>query len=237
MNDLDARFGEALEALWTGRETALQNQVNAGRVDSGTRGAVTAGGHMNALEALIVELIAECGVPDIVVKTSTGVELPGYFRPEKKWDLVILSQGRLVAAIELKSQATSFGNNFNNRVEEALGNATDVWTAFREGILGTMQPFLGFIFIIADVEAVLKPVQVKEPNFPVDSKFLKTSYADRYGIFCQRLVLERLYQATCLTLSDPDDPRNYRHPESQLSFKRFASQLQGHAMGFSDPSS
>jgi hypothetical protein len=75
MNNLDTRFGEALEALWTGRKTALQNQVNAGRVDAGTRGAVTAGAHLNSLQALIVELIAECGVPDMVVKTGKGVEV------------------------------------------------------------------------------------------------------------------------------------------------------------------
>jgi hypothetical protein len=36
--------------------------------------------------------------------------------------------------MEFKSQiGPSFGNNFNNRTEEALGSATDIWAAYREG--------------------------------------------------------------------------------------------------------
>ena len=54
--------------------------------------------------------------------------LPGFFRPTKLWDLLIINQGGLVAALELKSQVgPSFGNNFNNRTEEALGTAVDLW--------------------------------------------------------------------------------------------------------------
>ena len=48
--------------------------------------------------------------------------------------------GTLLAAFEFKSQVgPSFGNNFNNRTEEALGSATDLWTAFREGAFQTSQ--------------------------------------------------------------------------------------------------
>ena len=36
------------------------------------------------------------------------------------------------AAVELKSQIGSYGNNFNNRAEESIGSAVDLWTAFRE---------------------------------------------------------------------------------------------------------
>jgi hypothetical protein len=55
------------------------------------------------------------------------VELPGWYRPEKKWDLLIVSDGKLLAGIEFKSQVGSFGNNYNNRTEEAIGSATDIW--------------------------------------------------------------------------------------------------------------
>jgi hypothetical protein len=48
------------------------------------------------------------------------VTLPGYFRPTKLWDVLVIHDKRLLAAIELKSQVgPSFGNNFNNRTEEA----------------------------------------------------------------------------------------------------------------------
>jgi type II restriction enzyme len=60
--------------------------------------------------------------------------LPGFFRPTKLWDLLVIHQGKLIAAIELKSQVgPSFGKNFNNRTEEAIGSAYDFQTAFREG--------------------------------------------------------------------------------------------------------
>lgn len=47
-----------------------------------------------------------------------------YFRPNKKWDLLVVDNNELVIAIEFKSQVgPSFGNNFNNRTEEAMGSA------------------------------------------------------------------------------------------------------------------
>ena len=65
---------------------------------------------------------------------GTQTELPGWFRAEKDWDLLVVVAKCLFAAIEFKSQVgPSFGNNFNNRTEEALGNAADLWAAFREG--------------------------------------------------------------------------------------------------------
>ena len=92
---------------------------------------------MGALEVLVVDILKEAGLEDISIKTRLGLELPGYFRPEKKWDLLVVSRMQLVCAIEFKSQVgPSFGNNFNNRTEEALGNAEDIWTAYREGLLG-----------------------------------------------------------------------------------------------------
>lgn len=71
---------------------------------------------------------------------DTDLELPGYFRPNKKWDLLVVDKNELVIAIEFKSQVgPSFGNNFNNRTEEAMGTALDIWTAYREGVFGAQQ--------------------------------------------------------------------------------------------------
>jgi hypothetical protein len=54
---------------------------------------------------------------------------PGFFRPTKHWDMLVVYRGELVAALEFKSQVgPSFGNNFNNRSEEAIGTAHDLWT-------------------------------------------------------------------------------------------------------------
>ena len=69
------------------------------------------------------------------------LQLPGFFRPTKEWDLVVVKNGHLIAAIEAKSQVgPSFGNNFNNRTEEAMGSALDIWTAFTPTLQKSRMP-------------------------------------------------------------------------------------------------
>ncbi|MGI8475034.1 MAG: PaeR7I family type II restriction endonuclease [Thermomicrobiales bacterium] len=233
MDDLQERFQQAVQQFWTGRSRAQQKQVEGGRIDAGTRGAVTAGTHMGALEVLVVDLLLEAGLERLDIKTRTGLELPGFYRPEMKWDLLVVSEGRLVTAIEFKSQVgPSFGNNYNNRVEEAIGNATDIWTAFRERRLGLSKPFLGYFFLLEDVPQVHRPVRPSQPYFPVDPIFAETSYSLRYQILCQRLMLERLYDGACLTLATNAEPTTVTHPSSELDFHQFAAKLQGHIRTF-----
>jgi hypothetical protein len=113
----------------------------------------------------------------------------------------------LLAAIEAKSQVgPSFGNNFNNRTEEAMGSALDLWTAYRErAYLASPQPFLGYFFMLEDCDASNRPVRVKEPHFKVSTEFGGASYMRRYEIFCRKLVLERHYTAAAYISSTADD--------------------------------
>jgi restriction endonuclease XhoI-like protein len=115
--DLDERFREAIQHFWATRAAQQRHQAKRGVTDAGMRGAATGGAQMSAVEALVVEILIEAGLPPADIRTRLALELPGYFRPEKKWDLLVISSGRLAAAIEFKSQVgPSFGNNFNNRV-------------------------------------------------------------------------------------------------------------------------
>lgn len=81
-----------------------------------------------------------------------GTTLPGYFRPTKDWDVVAVAQENLLATIEVKSHAgPSYGNNFNNRIEEALGSATDFWSAYRRGVFRlSSRPFLGYLMLLEE---------------------------------------------------------------------------------------
>lgn len=82
---------------------------------------------MNGFIALLTRLIAGFGVDPKAVHHTARLELPGYFRPTKKWDLLVVWHDQLLAALEFKSHAgPSFGNNFNNRTEEAMGSALDL---------------------------------------------------------------------------------------------------------------
>jgi hypothetical protein len=146
MIDIEKRFQKAAQYFWSDRLGQQQKQLKGGRSDAGQRASVTGGTQMSAFEMLVADILIEAGLDKLHIKTKTSLELPGYYRPEKRWDLVVVSGKTLVAAIEFKSQVgPSLGNNFNNRTEEAIGSASDIWVAFREGRFATpIAPFLGF---------------------------------------------------------------------------------------------
>ena len=55
--DIDARYRDAVQYIWTGRLKQRAKQAEAGKIDAGSRGDVTGGGHMGALELLVKELL------------------------------------------------------------------------------------------------------------------------------------------------------------------------------------
>lgn len=120
-------------AFWGSRDQAQRRQLEAGRSDQGERAGVTAGKNMDGFVALVSDIVRANGLAHAEIhRERMALTLPGYFRPTKLWDLLVVHQGQLVAALELKSQVgPSFGNNFNNRAEEAIGTAHDLWTAYR----------------------------------------------------------------------------------------------------------
>lgn len=232
--DLDERFYAAVQSFWDARNRQQQKQVEAGKIDAGTRGAVTGGTQMGALETLLTDVLLDAGLDRAHIRARTALELPGYYRPEKQWDLLVVVDDQLLVAVEFKSQVgPSFGNNFNNRTEEAIGNAEDVWTAFREGRFGKHQaPFLGYFFLLEDCVKVHSPVSNSEPYFQVDPVFKGASYAKRYEVLCERLVLERKYSAACLALGTKEIPTSVSFPAATLNFRQFAAAAEAHARGF-----
>lgn len=232
--DLAERFQEAVQAFWDARSRQQQKQIDAGKIDAGTRGAVTGGTQMGALETLLTDVLLDAGLSRTDISARTALAIPGYYRPEKKWDLLVVAKRQLLVAVEFKSQVgPSFGNNFNNRTEEAIGNAEDIWTAYREGRFGRHPaPFLGYFFLLEDCARVHAPVASSEPYFKVDPVFEGASYARRYEVLCERLVLERKYTSACLALATKDDPTSIAFPADALNFRQFAAAIDGHARAF-----
>lgn len=95
------------------RTLSVQNDKQAaGDADRGNRQAVTGGKQMNGFCELLRWAVIANGMPEASIFARDKLELPGFFRATKKWDLVVVHQKRLVAAVEFKSQAgPSFGNN------------------------------------------------------------------------------------------------------------------------------
>lgn len=184
-----------------------------------------------------VDLVSRLVLANGLSKTDICLQrrvltLPGYFRPTKLWDMLVLHSGRLVAAIEFKSQVgPSFGNNFNNRTEEAIGSAIDLWTAFREGGFGDApRPFVGWMMLLEDCDSSRSAVKDAEPHFPVFPEFAGASYAHRYAILCRKLVQEQLYTTACLILSPRDaaESGKYSAMSEATSLKSFVAELAGH---------
>lgn len=236
---LDRRIQKAVRHFWNTRDAQSRSKSASTARDVGFRSAVTGGKQMDGFIRLIRELLVDAGMDDVCVYVAGRTELPGYFRAEKKWDVVVVVNGKLVASIELKSQiGPSFGNNFNNRSEEAIGSATDLWTAFREGAFrASERPWLGYLMLLEDTQRSNAPVVAREPHFPVFPEFAGASYAKRYEILLIRLVRERLYDAVCFIMSsEQKGPKGqYREPCEDLTFQRFAASLVGHAVAVIKP--
>lgn len=224
---------EAIMAFWGNREKARQKQIESGNSDQGERGGVTAGKNMDGFVSLIIDLVKDNGLAHAeIYQSSSVVTLPGYFRPTKKWDLLVINEGRLIAALELKSQVgPSFGNNFNNRTEEAIGTAHDLWTAYREGAFGKQpRPFVGWLMMVEDTAKSRSPVRDRSPHFNVFKEFQEASYLGRYDILCQRLMQEQLYSSAALIASPRTAVSNgeFCALSDMTSLKTFVTSFAGH---------
>lgn len=173
MRALDKRLAEAVIYFWRiqQRQDASQGGTS-GRRDAGRRSAVTGGSHCTGFADLMCALLGESGIQDAEVfyrraKPEIGAPrrdprlaktvLPGYFRPTKNWDLLVVCEGDLFAVLEFKSQIGSLGNNANNRAEEAVGNGYDFQSAYRKGAFRpSAPPWLGYFMLLEDTPAAFE---------------------------------------------------------------------------------
>jgi hypothetical protein len=237
--NFDASVCQAVQQFWTGRLNATITTQQGGR------GSVIGGKNLDGFSQLIrdVALFAEIPGDDIIVTGKSRLTLPGYFRPTKMWDALVIYKRHLIAAFELKSQVgPSFGNNFNNRSEESIGSAVDFWTAHREsaflatndsksfGLAEGKPPFLGYLMLLEECPASTSRVRVDETHFKIFPEFVDSSYAKRYQILIERLVAEKWYSSASLLLSNREDGGNagaYSSPTDTLNPKSLFADFAG----------
>jgi len=231
--DYERKAHEAVQAFWGNREAARQKQIEAGKADQGERAGVTAGKNMDGFIALVLDIVRANGLAHAQIHQKRAVlTLPGFFRSTKLWDLLVIDKGQLISAIEMKSQVgPSFGNNFNNRTEEAIGTAHDLWTAYREGAFGKQpRPFVGWLILVEDAPESRAPVKAKSPHFPVFEEFKAASYVKRYDLLCQKLIQERLYTTAALLTSPRSaaETGEFSGLSPMTDLKTFVTSLAGH---------
>lgn len=231
--DYELKTQNAIKCFWNSRNDAKQKQKKTGKMDQGERSGVTAGKNMDGFIDLIIDIVYANGLRDAEIHRKRSVlALPGFFRPTKLWDLLIIYKGELIAAIELKSQVgPSFGNNFNNRAEEAVGTALDLWTAYREEAFGSQPtPFVGWLMLVEDAKGSRAQVHANSPHFPVFKEFKKMSYLQRYDLLCEKMIKEKLYTVASV-LSSPRsacESGGYSELSRLTGIKTFISSLAGH---------
>jgi len=202
LQNYEERVSEAVKSFWQVREA------------SGVRSGKTLDGFVKLIEWVV----HSHGLPNAKLLTGTAAKLPGYFRPTKSWDIMIMNDKTLIAAIELKSIADSFGKNANNRNEEALGSGIDIKEAFEEDAFeGLTRIFNGYIILVEDCADTHSSVKIQMTNFRAMEDFMLrpeerdeiyirnrkgvfpaidgVSYMERFDILCRRLMQKNLYTA------------------------------------------
>ncbi len=228
----DARLRQAVRAFWVGPTSAAEEQRVGGKTDQGNRGMVTSGKTMDSFRNMIIDVIKRTGPKGVIVhRDKSLVVLPGFFRPTKQWDVLAVHNGRLLAALELKSLCgPSFGNNANNRCEEALGSACDFRKAQSEGLFGPgAAPFLGYFILVEDADGSRQPVASKSPHFATDPCFKSASYQRRMTVMCERMMQQQLYAcASVLTAPNSSETGEHAHLSAHTSFRNLLTRLAAH---------
>jgi hypothetical protein len=208
--NFDELVADAVRIFWATRGSGTDAQ-------GGERGNVLDGKNLDGFLKVVTAVATHSGIPGdaIFMSGRKGLTLPGFFRPTKNWDVVIVYRQRLLAVLEFKSQVGSLGNNINNRSEEALGNATDLWAAQEHGAYSPenhkkanrttyadpRRPFLGYLMVLEDSDAARRPRKAGSPHYNLFPEFKDASYAKRYQLLCERMMERNLYDAAALMLS------------------------------------
>jgi hypothetical protein len=184
--------------------------------------------HLEGFRELVATLLEAAGLQSASISSRPNTVLPGRYRAEKTWDLIVLADGRLVAVIEFMAPGSSFNKRLNCRAEESLTGASDLWAAYEHGAFRLSdRPWLGCFMILENVPELRRKVRVRETHVEVFPEFKEASYADRYDQLLTRLVRARLYDAGCFLMSSREGGLKgaYREPNPELSFHNFATSL------------
>lgn len=228
--DLNLRVRRAVASYWATRKRQSAKQGTSGQRDRGARSAVTGGAQMDGFIKLLTELIEESGIKSKHIFHNAMADLPCFFRPSKKWDLVVVTRGKLVAALIARSLSPKSTDADLDRVtDEVLASSMEFWTAFREGGFGISgKPWLGVILHIPDEAMQPGLLRLVPTHYNARNEFGCSSRTDRARILCEKLLRERHYDGALLMSSVrfSNGSLDFSEPDSDLGIVVFARSLQ-----------
>jgi hypothetical protein len=183
---------------WSEKNEAIARLAADGKSDTGAQARNAK--HMQSIAMFVRQMFVDAGLPEADVTVDSVI--PGYYRRSKNWDVVAMHKGQLVGVVELKSQASSPGNNANNRIEEAIGSAVDA-KAVQEltGAFGNLGVWAAWCMTFnRDAESgnpiELTAVQKNRLRLPLnDSAFDNMTYAKQYATAVERFIAQKVYDA------------------------------------------
>src|SRR3989442_13565611 len=96
IDNLTKRVSQAIAQYWLTRRKETKKQAESGGADQGSRNAVTGGAPMDGFIGLLTDLMVETGANTSNIFHKRPLELPGFFRPTKEWDLLLFTRDLLV---------------------------------------------------------------------------------------------------------------------------------------------
>lgn len=191
---------------------------------------------LEGFHALVGRLLADNGLPEARVHTRHGLELPGFFMPTRPWDLVVMHEGRLVAALGIRARAArSVENDFVPLCEEALCTGKDMDALCRRQAFGQgLRPWFGWLVLLEDSPALWRTAEAAPTLLQVLPEYRDSSPAERYELLLLKLERDRLFD-TCALLLCPEEGKqsgDYHEPARDLGIKRILGHLASHAGAF-----
>lgn len=191
---------------------------------------------LEGFHALVSRILTDNGLPEARVHTRHGLELPGFFMPTRPWDIVVMHEGRLVAALAIRVRtAQSLENGFVALGEEALCTGKEMDALCRKQAFGPgLRPWFGWLVLLEDGSALTRPTAVAPTLLQVVPEYRYSTHAEWYELLLRKLERERLFD-TCALLLCPEERQqsgNYREPARDLGGKRFLAHLASHAGAF-----
>lgn len=217
--------GELLAHFWREKGEAVRRNVEAGRGGYGAQARDAR--HMTVFAAFVRQMFIDAGLKEHEVFVDRAI--PGYFRRSKNWDVVATHKGHLVGVVELKSQVGSEGNNGNNRIEEALGNAFDADTAQElNRAFGKLPVWTAFCMVFGSDPSLARPVGTRgAPLFQTDPVFDGMTYGDQWAIAVERFVLTGAYNAGWMAMTWVDrEEISYAEPVPVATAETLRTQIE-----------
>ncbi|MET8996088.1 PaeR7I family type II restriction endonuclease [Amycolatopsis sp. NPDC004169] len=216
---------------WKAKKDAVARLAADGRSATGAQARDAR--HMQSIAMFVRQMFVDAGLTESDVTVDSVV--PGYYRRSKNWDVVAKHKGHLVGVVELKSQASSSGNNANNRIEEAIGSAVDA-KAVQEltGAFGNLGVWAAWCMTFnRDAESGepirLTPAQKAKIRFPLDDPaFQIMTYASQYAIALERLISQKVYDAgwMLITWLNGDGTVGHSEPIPTATAETLATQIE-----------